>query len=105
MSPRNRTTGWPGLQRLYGLQLEGLLRLRWLVLAGFLAAVGFTASVAANMGREFMPELEEGSILVRGVFPINIAMDEVVDRALQARRLLQKFARSERYPYNHRQAE
>jgi heavy metal efflux system protein len=80
-----------GLQWLYRAQLGGLLRVRWIVLAGFLAALVSTGVVAAGIGREFMPELEEGSILVRGVFPINVSLDHVVERGRQARRLMQKF--------------
>src|SRR5580692_8707032 len=41
-------------------QLNLFLRYRWLVMIGYAALVCFTAVVAANMGREFMPELEEG---------------------------------------------
>ena len=80
-----------GLQKFYTVQLKWALSVRWLVLAAFIGGAGFTAVVAANMGREFMPELEEGSILVRGVFPISISMPEVVDRAKKARRLMQQF--------------
>lgn len=80
-----------GLRWLYGAQLKALLKVRWLVLVGFLAGVGFTGVIAANMGREFMPELEEGSILVRGVFPISISLDEVVEKAREARRLMRNF--------------
>lgn len=80
-----------GLQGLYLAQLKGLLALRWLVLAVFLAGVGVTGLVAAHMGREFMPELEEGSILIRGVFPINVSLEEVVQRAKEARRVIGKF--------------
>ena len=79
------------LQWFYLTQLKWVLSIRWLILAGFIAAAGFTGIIAVNMGREFMPELEEGSILVRGVFPINVSLGEVVERARQSRRLMQKF--------------
>ena len=79
-----------GLRWLYCFQLRGLLKIRWLVLAGFLAVICVTGVVATKMGREFMPELEEGSILVRGVFPINISLEEVVERARQARQLMKQ---------------
>ena len=80
-----------GLKWLYCRQLTGLLKVRWLVLGGFLAAVVCTGFVAARMGREFMPELEEGSILVRGVFPISVAFDEVVERGRQTRQVMARF--------------
>jgi cobalt-zinc-cadmium resistance protein CzcA len=80
-----------GLQWLYLAQLRLVLSIRWLVLAGFIVAAGYTGVVAAKMGREFMPELEEGTILVRGTFPVDISFDEVVRRARQARGVLQGF--------------
>src|SRR5262249_24790394 len=66
---RARPDNWlaRSLQRFYLTQLKWALSIRWLILAGSIAAAGMTGVVAANMGREFMPELEEGSILVRGV--------------------------------------
>src|SRR5207253_2041317 len=55
-----------GIRWLYLLQLRALLKLRWLALAGFLTVLAVTGVVAATMGREFMPELEEGNLWVRG---------------------------------------
>jgi cobalt-zinc-cadmium resistance protein CzcA len=43
------------------------------------------------MGREFMPELEEGNLYIRGTFPINIAFDEVGARCREVRRLLRSY--------------
>src|SRR5262249_11175762 len=42
-------------------QLFVALRLRWLVVAGLAVLVLFTGWTMRNMGREFMPELEEGN--------------------------------------------
>lgn len=80
-----------GIEWLYLSQLRGLLALRWLVVAGFSAAVIVTGFVVANMGREFMPELEEGGLLVRGTFPVSVSFNEVVDRARQFRQLVRTF--------------
>ncbi|AMV20522.1 efflux RND transporter permease subunit [Planctomyces sp. SH-PL14] len=77
---------------LYRVQLQGLLATRWLVAAGFLAAVVATGATAATMGREFMPELEEGGLLVRGTFPVNISFDEVVRHGTEFRRFIQSFS-------------
>jgi cobalt-zinc-cadmium resistance protein CzcA len=79
------------LNWLFVAQLNVLLRFRWVALAGFLAAVGYTGWVAADMGREFMPELEEGGMLVRGTFPVNVSLDEVAGRARQMRAVLRQF--------------
>ena len=44
----------------------------------FGAAVAVTVGCAVpRLGREFMPELDEGHIWIRGIFPINISLDEV----------------------------
>ncbi|SFJ09666.1 efflux RND transporter permease subunit [Planctomicrobium piriforme] len=79
------------IEGFYRTQLRGLLAVRWFVLTGFVVAVFFTGLVAAHMGREFMPELEEGGLLVRGTFPVNVSFDEVVGRAKQFRKLIQTF--------------
>jgi cobalt-zinc-cadmium resistance protein CzcA len=80
-----------GLHWLYLSRLHWLVQMRWLILASFVVALGITAYTAANMGREFMPELEEGTILIRGTFPVNVSFAEVVQQAKQAREVVQKF--------------
>lgn len=80
-----------GIEGLYQWQLRWLMATRWLVLLCFLVMVGFTGFIAANQGREFMPELEEGGMLVRGTFPVNVALETVVERARQFRQIVQRF--------------
>jgi len=80
-----------GIEWLYQTQLRGLLAARWGVLGGFTAAVVFTGLVAAHMGREFMPELEEGGLLVRGTFPVSVSFQEVVERSRQFRQVIQHY--------------
>ncbi len=72
-------------------QLRILLKLRWLTLAAFVAVLVVTGLLAANMGREFMPELEEGNLYIRGTFPINIAFEEVGARSREVRRILRNY--------------
>jgi cobalt-zinc-cadmium resistance protein CzcA len=79
------------LQAIYLWQLNWLLKFRWATLAGFLVLLVLTGVVAANMGREFMPELEEGNLYIRGTFPINISFDEVGARGREVRRFLRQF--------------
>ena len=79
------------IEWIYRTQLRGLLAVRWVVAGSFLAALLTTGWVAANMGREFMPELEEGGLLVRGTFPVSISFPEAVDHGRQFRQLVQKF--------------
>jgi cobalt-zinc-cadmium resistance protein CzcA len=80
-----------GLNAFFLGQLRVALRLRWLVVAGLAALVVFTGWTMRNMGREFMPELEEGNLYVRGTFPINISFEEVGARAREVRRLLKQY--------------
>ena len=80
-----------GLKWCFNVQLQVVLRFRWLALYAFVGAVFYTGAVAANMGREFMPELEEGNLMVRGTFPVNVSLDEVVKRSRQLRQLLREF--------------
>jgi cobalt-zinc-cadmium resistance protein CzcA len=44
-----------------------------------------------TLGREFMPELEEGNLYVRGTFPVNISLDDVADKARRARAIIRSF--------------
>src|SRR5262249_41951180 len=72
------------LKRGYLRQLERCLNHRWLTRAVFGALILATALFAVpRLGREFMPELEEGNLWVRGNFPTNVAM-ETVARQVQA---------------------
>jgi cobalt-zinc-cadmium resistance protein CzcA len=79
------------LKALFVWQLRVLLRVRWAAIALFVFALALTGTVAANMGREFMPELEEGTLLVRGTFPVNVAFEEVTERSRQLRAVLRGF--------------
>jgi cobalt-zinc-cadmium resistance protein CzcA len=79
------------IKSFFQWQLEVVLRHRWIALAAFLALLSYTAVMAVGMGREFMPELEEGNILLRGTYPLNISFDEVTLRTRQMRGLLREF--------------
>lgn len=91
LRPRPDNFLMSGLQSFFLHQLKMLLSVRWAVLGGFMVLVGFTAALAVNMGREFMPELEEGGMLIRGTFPVNVSLDEVAGRARQFRQLAGTF--------------
>jgi heavy metal efflux system protein len=79
------------IKAAYLLQLKGLLAVRWSVAAAFLAATAVTAITAANMGREFMPELEEGNLWIRGVFPVNISFEEAAERSRKVSEVLSRY--------------
>src|SRR5262249_11324951 len=46
---------------------------------------------APTLGREFMPELEEGNLYVRGTFPVNVSLDESADKARRARAIVRQY--------------
>jgi cobalt-zinc-cadmium resistance protein CzcA len=79
------------LKALFLYQLRFLLRVRWFALAGFIAILSLTTVVVMRTGHEFMPELEEGSLLIRGTFPVNISLDEVTKQARKMREHLKEF--------------
>jgi cobalt-zinc-cadmium resistance protein CzcA len=76
-------------------QLRWALRLRWLVVVGIIALVVLTAWAVRDMGREFMPELEEGNLWVRGTGPINISLPEMTARGAQVRRVIENYPEAE----------
>jgi cobalt-zinc-cadmium resistance protein CzcA len=80
-----------GLKAAYVWQLRIMLQLRWVAVVGFVALIGVTGYTAANMGREFMPELEEGNLYIRGTFPLNISFEEVAARTQEVRALIRKY--------------
>jgi cobalt-zinc-cadmium resistance protein CzcA len=43
------------------------------------------------LGGEFMPQLEEGNLYVRGTFPVNVSLEEVSAKARKARTILRSF--------------
>jgi heavy metal efflux system protein len=73
-------------------QLDRVLRYRWLSLAFFLAIIGVTLGFAVpRLGREFMPELDEGNLWIRGTFPLNVSLERVVQDAAQARAVIRSY--------------
>lgn len=80
-----------GIQAVYLAQLKLCLRLRWLSLLFVVVLAGITLFVASKkLGREFMPALDEGHIWVRGIFPVNVSLDEVTQKAEMARAIMRR---------------
>lgn len=79
-----------GLKNTYVGHLKLALRFRWLSIGIFAIMFAVTAAIIPFLGAEFMPELEEGNIYIRGTFPVNVSLDEVSKQAVVARQLLQK---------------
>jgi Cu(I)/Ag(I) efflux system membrane protein CusA/SilA len=51
------------LMRIYEPSIRWALKRKWVVIAGFLGLLVFTLPVLSKLGAEFMPQVEEGSIL------------------------------------------
>src|SRR5262249_52818946 len=54
-----------------------------------------TLSALPFLGSEFMPELEEGNLWIRGTFPLNASLDEVSAKVRIARAIMGKYAEVE----------
>ena len=84
------------LRTLYRPILSGALRVRWLTLALAVAAVGLTVPVFTRLGGEFMPPLNEGTILYMPTTVPGLSITEAV-KVLQVQdRLLTTFPEVER---------
>jgi heavy metal efflux system protein len=53
--------------------------------------IGGTACLIPQLGREFMPELEEGNIWLRGIGPLNMNLEHQVAIAKQARAIIARY--------------
>ncbi|MCA9236522.1 MAG: efflux RND transporter permease subunit [Planctomycetales bacterium] len=87
--PDNVFVRW--LSRSYQRQLKLALRYHFVSLGAFVIVVGLTMLLLPFLGREFMPQLEEGNIYVRGTFPLNASLDEASDRTRRAREVFKKY--------------
>ena len=80
------------LRRGYLRQVNRFLDHRELTLAGFLVAAVVTFYAGWNfLGREFMPELEEGNVYVRGTMPVNVSLEESAEMARRARVIVRDY--------------
>jgi cobalt-zinc-cadmium resistance protein CzcA len=77
------------LKSSYLRQLSVCLRHRWVTL-GVMAGLLLLTIVwpLSNLGREFMPELEEGNLWIRAVFPVHTALDAAKDSVKEARLIM-----------------
>jgi cobalt-zinc-cadmium resistance protein CzcA len=83
------------MKRRYLRNVERCLRYRWLFLAFMGTLVGLTLWQLPNLGREFMPELEEGNLWVRGMYPRGASLDVVADGSKEARAVMRKYSEVE----------
>lgn len=62
------------LSAAYGAMLQGVLRLRWLVLAGTVVLLGIAGLAATRLGAEFTPRLSEGAVVANVVRLAGVAI-------------------------------
>jgi cobalt-zinc-cadmium resistance protein CzcA len=77
------------LKNNYLTNLDRALRHRFILLAlmgGVLIAT--IAIPMREMGREFMPELDEGNLWIRAIFPVNVSLDAVADPMRKVRHIM-----------------
>ena len=79
------------LKTSYLRQLRICLNYRWATLAVMGSLLAATACLMLFVGREFMPELEEGNLWIRGDFPVNISLDETSAKAQTARSIMKRY--------------
>jgi Cu(I)/Ag(I) efflux system membrane protein CusA/SilA len=84
------------LLTLYRPILSGALRVRWLTLALAVVAVGLTVPVFTRLGGEFMPPLNEGTILYMPTTVPGLSITEAVKVLQTQDRLLTTFPEVER---------
>jgi heavy metal efflux system protein len=89
-SQDNRMVRW--LKRTYLQQLNWFLNHRAFTLGLFAFLIGATALYALpRIGREFMPELEEGNLWIRGTFPLNTSLNNTAEKCRVARSIMGSF--------------
>jgi heavy metal efflux system protein len=77
------------LKMRYLKQLETCLRYRYVTLGIFTVLILFTGFVLLpHLGREFMPELEEGNLWIRGTFPVNVSLEAVATQVRTAEEIM-----------------
>jgi cobalt-zinc-cadmium resistance protein CzcA len=76
------------LKSRYLWQLEVCLKYRWATVFVMGALMVGTASMIPLLGQEFMPELEEGNLWIRGTAPLNITLERQVELSKAARSII-----------------
>jgi heavy metal efflux system protein len=83
------------LQAAYLRQLRRCLRHRLLTLVVFTLGVVATVAMVPMLGREFLPELEEGNVWIAGTFPLRTSLDEVCEGVKIVRKIVQRYPECE----------
>jgi heavy metal efflux system protein len=76
------------LRDRYLWQLRICLRYRWATVILMSLLIVGTACLLPLIGREFMPELEEGNLWIRGTAPLNYTLERQVQISKEARKIM-----------------
>ncbi|HWY86479.1 MAG TPA: efflux RND transporter permease subunit [Gemmataceae bacterium] len=77
----------------YLTQLRLCLKYRSITVTVMASIIIITAAwPLVHLGREFMPELEEGNLWVRAIFPVHVSLDAVADPIRKAREIMSSAA-------------
>ncbi len=79
------------LKSRYLWQLRVCLKYRWTTVLFMTAILVATAFLIPHLGNEFMPELEEGNLWIRGTAPLNQTLERNVQIAKQARIIMASY--------------
>jgi heavy metal efflux system protein len=79
------------IKNRYLKQLERCLRHRYLTVAFFGSLIAGTCFLLPFLGTEFMPELEEGNLWIRGTGPLNQTLARNIEIAKQARTIMASY--------------
>lgn len=79
------------MKNRYLWQLNLCLKYRWATVAVMAALAVGTAALLPMVGREFMPELEEGNLWIRGTAPLNVSLERSSETCKQARAIMARY--------------
>jgi cobalt-zinc-cadmium resistance protein CzcA len=79
------------LKSRYIWQLKLCLRYRWATIGGMVALIIGSACLIPSIGREFMPQLEEGNFWITAMFPLNVSLDRVAEVMDKARAVIANY--------------
>ncbi len=78
-------------KNLYTPLLEIALQHRWKFVSGAMALLAISLIILAGMGKEFIPQLDEGSFATHMIRTTSIGLDKSVEMQKQADRVLLKY--------------
>src|SRR5208282_1040334 len=79
----------------YLWKLDLCLKYRWATVLVMTALVVGTVFLLPSVGREFMPELEEGNLWIRGTAPLNVNLERVAAVSREARAIMISYPETE----------